>query len=414
MRKRRLSRLLTVLLSVGLLVQNMPLAVLADTLLTTTEDSAAKDETADADPAEATETQNTNIVFDTDEFSDALIQAAEEKTIVKKTYSFTGYVAEDYEQLFDIDYEDLYELRALERKEGDLTVRVFARLDEDGFATDDEAFAEFDDADETDLSEATMSVATEEDSDAYMITGNEQIIFLLLNNTVSPKSTHIEIDGRVSPEIKILTAKQIKKQLSDDDDDDDEASTPDTNADSSDAVDHPSDGDGTTPTTGDATSVTGDTASTAVAAAANVGDTAPATLESTNAVTTAVADGTTSTVDTVITTGDGSTGTDGTPTTTDATSGTGDTTPATGGTTSTDGTAVTTGTGDATTPAGDTPLDPSQPNPVDPSLVPPADLAQATPNEIPKPGTAGMLDPEKQEENGEATLLGDLYESVLF
>ena len=135
MRKRRLSRLLTVLLSVGLLVQNMPLAVLADTLLTTTEDSAAKDENADADPAEATETQNTNIVFDTDELSDALIQAAEEKTIVKKTYSFTGYGAEDYEQLFDIDYEDLYELRALERKEGDLTVRVFARLDEDGFAT---------------------------------------------------------------------------------------------------------------------------------------------------------------------------------------------------------------------------------------------------------------------------------------
>lgn len=49
MRKRRLPRLLTVLLSVGLLVQNMPLAVLADTLLTATEDSAAKDETADAD-----------------------------------------------------------------------------------------------------------------------------------------------------------------------------------------------------------------------------------------------------------------------------------------------------------------------------------------------------------------------------
>ena len=43
MRKRRLPRLLTVLLSVGLLVQNMPLAVLADTLLTATEDSAAKD-----------------------------------------------------------------------------------------------------------------------------------------------------------------------------------------------------------------------------------------------------------------------------------------------------------------------------------------------------------------------------------
>lgn len=49
MRKRRLPRLLTVLLSVGLLVQNMPLAVLADTLLTATEDSAAKDKTADAD-----------------------------------------------------------------------------------------------------------------------------------------------------------------------------------------------------------------------------------------------------------------------------------------------------------------------------------------------------------------------------
>ncbi len=594
MRKRRLSRLLTVLLSVGLLVQNMPLTVLADTLLTAAEDSAVKDEAADADSAGAAETQNTNIVFDTDELSDALIQAVEEKTIVKKTYSFTGYVAEDYEQLFDTDYEDLYELRALERKEGDLTVRVFARLDEDGFATEDEASAELDDADETALSEATMSVATEEDSDAYMITGNEQIIFLLLNNTVSPKSAHIEIDGRVSPEIKILTAKQIKKQLSDDDDDDDEASTPDTSADSSDAVDHPSDNDGATPTTGDtadadapssdgdgstpttgdtvnadapssdgagttpttddtadagnpssdgadttpttggtsdagnpssendaapassdtipttgdATSFTGDTTSTAVAAAANVDDTTPVSFASTNAVTTPATDGTTPTGDTAITTGDGSTGTDGTPTTTDGTTGTGGTTPASGGitptgdttitttdgttgadnpatptgdtaiatgdttsttdgttptgdtsittgdtsittsgettptgdtsittgdgtapvgdgTTGADGTSTTagattptgdetTGTGDATTPAGDTPLDPSQPNPVDPSLIPPADLAQATPNEIPKPGTAGMLDPEKQEKNEEATLLGDLYESVLF
>ena len=580
MRKRRLSRLLTVLLSVGLLVQNMPLTVLADTLLTAAEDSAVKDEAADADSAGAAETQNTNIVFDTDELSDALIQAVEEKTIVKKTYSFTGYVAEDYEQLFDTDYEDLYELRALERKEGDLTVRVFARLDEDGFAMEDEASAELDDADETDLSEATMSVATEEDSDPYMITGNEQIIFLLLNNTVSPKSAHIEMDGRVSPEIKILTAKQIKKQLSDDDDDDDEASTPDTSADSSDAVDHPSDNDGATPTTGDtanadapssdgdgstpttgdtvnadapssdgagttpttddtadagnpssdgadttpttggtsdagnpssendaapassdtipttgdATSFTGDTTSTAVAAAANVDDTTPVSFASTNAATTPATDGTTPTGDTAITTGDGSTGTDGTPTTTDGTTGadnpatpTGDTAIATGDTTSTtngttptgdtsittgdgttgaDGTATTsggttpttngttptgdtaittgdgtapagdgttgtdgtpttagattptgdetTGTGDATTPAGDSPLDPSQPNLVDPSLVPPADLAQATPNEIPKPGTAGMPDPEKQEKNEEATLLGDLYESVLF
>lgn len=379
MRKRRLPRLLTVLLSVGLLVQNMPLAVLADTLLTATEDSAAKDETADADPAGATETQNTNIVFDTDELSDALIQAVDEKTIVKKTYSFTGYVAEDYEQLFDTDYEDLYELRALERKEGDLTVRVFARLDEDGFITNDEASDEFDDADETDLSEATMSVVTEEDSDAYMITGNERIIFLLLNNTVSPKSTHIEIDGRVSPEIKILTAKQIKKQLSDDDDDD-ETATPKLTADSSDAVDHPSDDDGTTPTTGDTanadtpSSDDDDTIPTTGDTAVTTGDTSIATGD-----TTSTSDGKTPTGDTAITTGDG-----------------------------------TTSTGDTSTPAGDTPLDPSQPNLVDPSLVPPADLTQATPNEIPKTETVDMPDPEHQEENSEATLLGDLYESVLF
>ena len=473
MRKRRLPRLLTVLLSVGLLVQNMPLAVLADTLLTATEDSAAKDETADADSGGATETQNTNIVFDTDELSDALIQAVDEKTIVKKTYSFTGYVAEDYEQLFDTDYEDLYELRALERKEGDLTVRVFARLDEDGFATDDEAFDEFDDADKTGLSEATMSIVTEEDSDAYMITGNEQIIFLLLNNTVSPQSTHIEIDGRVSPEIKILTAKQIKKQLSDDDDDD-ETATPKLTADSSDAADHPSDDDGTTPTTGDtanadAPSSDGDGTTPATDDKANAdapssdGDGTTSTTDDKSDADTPSSDddGTTSTTgdtadaDTPSSDGDGTTPTtddksdadapssddDGTTSTTDDTAvtagdsaiATGDTTSTSDGKTPTGDTAITTGdgttsTGDTSTPAGDTPLDPSQPNLVDPSLVPPANLTPATPNEISKSGTTGMPEPEHQEENGtadipepkhqeensEATLLGDLYESVLF
>lgn len=425
-------------------------------------------------PGGATETQNTNIVFDTDELSDALIQAVDEKTIVKKTYSFTGYVAEDYEQLFDTDYEDLYELRALERKEGDLTVRVFARLDEDGFATEDEASVEFDDADETGLSEATMSIVTEEDSDAYMITGNEQIIFLLLNNTVSTKSAHIEIDGRVSPEIKILTAKQIKKQLSDDDDDDDETATPKLTADSSDAVDHPSDDDGTTPTTGDTanadapssdddgtTPTTGDTANADTPSSDDDGTTSTTDDKSDADAPSSDGDGTTPTTDdksdadAPSSDGDGTTpatddksdadapSSDGdgtTPTTGDTAATTGDTAIATGDTTSTsDGTtptgdtAITTGdgttsTGDTSTPAGDTPLDPSQPNLVDPSLVPPADLTQATPNEIsksgttamPEPehqeetGTADMPEPEHQEENSEATLLGDLYESVLF
>ena len=418
MRKRRLPRLLTVLLSVGLLVQNMPLAVLADTLLTATEDSAAKDETADADSGGATETQNTNIVFDTDELRDALIQAVDEKTIVKKTYSFTGYVAEDYEQLFDTDYEDLYELRALERKEGDLTVRVFARLDEDGFATDDEAFAEFDDADETGLSEATMSVATEEDSDAYMITGNEQIIFLLLNNTVSPKSTHIEIDGRVSPEIKILTAKQIKKQLSDDDDDD-ETATPKLTADLPDAVDHPSDDDGTTPTTDDK--------SNADAPSSDDDGTTPTIGDTANA-------------DTPSSDGDGTTPTTDDKSDADAPSSDGDgTTPTTDDKSDTD---VPSSDGDDATPTTDDKSDADAPSSDGDDATPTTDdksdadapssdgddTTPATPNEIPKTETtampepehqeetetADMPEPEHQEENSEATLLGDLYESVLF
>ena len=291
-----------------------------------------------------------------------------------------------------------------------------------------------------------MSVATEEDSDAYMITGNEQIIFLLLNNTVSPKSAHIEIYGRVSPEIKILTAKQIKKQLSGDDDDD-ETATPKLTADSSDAVDRPSDGDGTTPTTddksdadasssddddatptigdtanadtlssdGDGTTPTTDDKSDADAPSSDGDGTTPTTGDTANADTPSSDDDDAipTTGDTAVTTGDTAV------TTGDTAIATGDTTSTSDGKTPTGDTAITTGdgttsTGDTSTPAGDTPLDPSQPNLVDPSLVPPADLAQATPNEIPKPGTAGMPDPEHQEENSEATLLGDLYESVLF
>ena len=139
-----------------------------------------------------TKTENTNFVFDQTELGNALIDAANGNSVAKD-FNFVGEAAEDYAGLFELEDEKLYELKGLEQNKGDLTVKVYARLSSDGFVMDDEDESEGED-------------------DEYMITGDEQIIFLLLNSSAKQTGT-IEVAGNTSQKIEILSAKELKKQM---------------------------------------------------------------------------------------------------------------------------------------------------------------------------------------------------------
>ena len=139
-----------------------------------------------------TKTENTNFVFDQTELGNALIDAANGNSVTKD-FNFVGEAAEDYASLFEVADGDLYELKGLEQNKGDLTVKVYARLSADGFVMDEEDESEGED-------------------DEYMITGDEQIIFLLLNSS-SKQSGTIEVAGNTSQKIEILSAKELKKQM---------------------------------------------------------------------------------------------------------------------------------------------------------------------------------------------------------
>lgn len=139
-----------------------------------------------------TKTENTNFVFDQTELGNALIDAANGNSVAKD-FNFVGEAAEDYAGLFELEDEKLYELKGLEQNKGDLTVKVYARLSADGFVMDEEDESEGED-------------------DEYMITGDEQIIFLLLNSSAKQTGT-IEVTGNTSQKIEILSAKELKKQM---------------------------------------------------------------------------------------------------------------------------------------------------------------------------------------------------------
>ena len=145
-----------------------------------------------------TKTENTNFVFDQTELGNALIDAANGNSVAKD-FNFVGEAAEDYASLFDVADGDLYELKGLEQNKGDLTVKVYARLSSDGFVMDDE--------DETEGKDES-----EGEDDEYMITGDEQIIFLFLNSSAKQTGT-IEVAGNTSQKIEILSAKELKKQM---------------------------------------------------------------------------------------------------------------------------------------------------------------------------------------------------------
>ncbi|CDD55141.1 putative uncharacterized protein [Clostridium sp. CAG:43] len=246
-----------------------------------------------------TKTENTNFVFDQTELGNALIDAANGNSVAKD-FNFVGEAAEDYAGLFELEDEKLYELKGLEQNKGDLTVKVYARLSSDGFVMDEED--EF-----------------EGEDDEYMITGDEQIIFLLLNSSAKQTGT-IEVAGNTSQKIEILSAKELKKQMKLEEeelpapDTADTTDTPETTADTTDTKTP----DGETADTTDTKTPDGETADTTDTKTpdgetADTTDTKTPDGETADTTDTKTPDGeTTDTPDTK--TPDGETGTEGTET----------------------------------------------------------------------------------------------------
>ena len=54
-----------------------------------------------------------------------------------------------------------------------------------------------------------------EDLDHYTITGEEEILFLLLNRSSEKEYGQIEVDGKRSGKVSILSSKELKKQIQD-------------------------------------------------------------------------------------------------------------------------------------------------------------------------------------------------------
>ena len=239
-----------------------------------------------------TKTENTNFVFDQTELGNALIDAANGNSVAKD-FNFVGEAAEDYAGLFELEDEKLYELKGLEQNKGDLTVKVYARLSADGFVMDEEDESEGED-------------------DEYMITGDEQIIFLLLNSSAKQTGT-IEVTGNTSQKIEILSAKELKKQMKLEEE---ELPAPDT-ADTTDTSETTTP-DGETTDTPDTTTPDGETTDTTDTKTPDgeTTDTADKKTpdgEKTNTTDTETPDG--ETADTTDTkTSDGETGTEGTET----------------------------------------------------------------------------------------------------
>lgn len=218
-----------------------------------------------------TKTENTNFVFDQTELGNALIDAANGNSVAKD-FNFVGEAAEDYAGLFELEDEKLYELKGLEQNKGDLTVKVYARLSSDGFVMDDEDESEGED-------------------DEYMITGDEQIIFLFLNSSAKQTGT-IEVAGNTSQKIEILSAKELKKQMKLEEE---EVPAPDT-ADTTDTSETTTP-DGETTDTPDTTTPDGETTNTT--------DTETPDGETTDTTDTKIPDGeTTTTTDTKTPDGD--------------------------------------------------------------------------------------------------------------
>ncbi len=105
---------------------------------------------------------------------------AAKKTVKEDKYEFDGSAEEDYEELFENDGL-LYEISPKVDKDGKgkLTLKVFARIDD------------------------------EQDTDDYKVTGNEQIIFLLLNGSEEDQTARIVVDKYYTDEITVASKYDI-------------------------------------------------------------------------------------------------------------------------------------------------------------------------------------------------------------
>ena len=131
------------------------------------------------------EEENQNFVLDREELSEALLKAVKGKPVKEDALTFEGEESEAYETLFQED-GSLFELHPdVKAPDGKVNLKVYARLDE------------------------------KEDLDHYTITGEEEILFLLLNRSSEKEYGQIEVDGKRSGKVSILSSKELKKQIQD-------------------------------------------------------------------------------------------------------------------------------------------------------------------------------------------------------
>lgn len=110
------------------------------------------------------EEENPNFVLDQEELSEALLKAVKGKPVKEDALTFEGEESEAYETLFQED-GSLFELHPdVKAPDGKVNLKVYARLDE------------------------------KEDLDHYTITGEEEILFLLLNRSSEKEYGQIEVD----------------------------------------------------------------------------------------------------------------------------------------------------------------------------------------------------------------------------
>ena len=131
------------------------------------------------------EEENQNFVLDQEELSEVLLKAVKGKPVKEDALTFEGEESEAYETLFQED-GSLFELHPdVKAPDGKVNLKVYARLDE------------------------------KEDLDHYTITGEEEILFLLLNRSSEKEYGQIEVDGKRSGKVSILSSKELKKQIQD-------------------------------------------------------------------------------------------------------------------------------------------------------------------------------------------------------
>ena len=126
---------------------------------------------------------------------DALQEAVMEGDIVDKEFEFQGEAAEEYDLLLnEMEGHDgeLYELKPeIAHNEGNLGLRIFARLD------------------------GEIPLGDEEEIVEYEITGSEEFIFLLTNRSHKEYQAVIQVDDKRSEVITVVPGSSLQAGLED-------------------------------------------------------------------------------------------------------------------------------------------------------------------------------------------------------